>query len=142
MIKARLSELRLQPSRVLCSILCVLPAPLCAVSMCNVIVAYMLIHTALFFFARPEGFPLTSCLFCVSAAVPKYASVRRAQKSSAVAGDRQHQPDRGLRPTADGRQRPQRPLRQVQDGPPEVQEQGTVAFVVLFVVELVAEPEK
>lgn len=61
---------------------------------------------------------------CVCAAVSEYASVRCAQKSPAVARYSQHQSDRRSQPPAHGRQRPQRPLRQIQNGAPEVQEQG------------------
>lgn len=64
------------------------------------------------------------------ATVSEHASVRCAQKSPAVARYSQHQSDRGSRPAAHGCQRPQRPLCQIQNGAPEVQEQGkqTPAF--------------
>lgn len=61
---------------------------------------------------------------CVLAAVSKYASVRCAQKSSAMARYCQHQSHRRSRPPAYGYQWPERPLCQIQDGAPEVQEQG------------------
>lgn len=63
---------------------------------------------------------------CVFAAASEHASLRCAQKSSAVARNCQHQSDRGSRPAAHGCQWPQRPLCQIQDGPPEVQEQGNL----------------
>ncbi len=68
---------------------------------------------------------------CVPAAVSEYASVRCAQKSPAVARHSQHQSHRGSRPSANGQQRPQRPLCQIQDGTPEVQEQGKHGFLNL-----------
>lgn len=60
----------------------------------------------------------------VSATVPEHAPVRCAQEGPAVARYSQHQSHRRPQSPTDGRQRPQRPLRQIQDGTPEVQEQG------------------
>lgn len=64
------------------------------------------------------------CLCVREVAAPECEALRAAQEVTVVARHRQHQPDRGLPARAHGRQRPQRPLRQVPAGAPEVQEQG------------------
>lgn len=94
------------------------PASSCALFICS------------WLLSSSQGVPnpsLTCASLPVLAAVSEHASVRRAQEISAVARHSQHQSDRRAPPPAHGRQRPQRPLRQIPDGAPEVQEQGSPA---------------